>query len=67
MIFYALPERRGVYEEIVNWIGETEGYRDSGAVSAMYMKYDALKLERIVGSKRVPLMISGQKNVFLFT
>ena len=44
IVFYSLPDHAEYYAELVN-VMEDKG----GTVSALYSKYDVLKLERIVG------------------
>ncbi|KAJ3410687.1 hypothetical protein HDV05_003484 [Chytridiales sp. JEL 0842] len=61
VIFYALPEHENYYPEILNFV---EGDAAEGGCTLLYSKYDKMKLERIVGSKRVGKMM--EKDTFLF-
>ena len=38
----------------------------TATITSLYTKYDCLKLERIVGTKRVARMVQGEKSVFAF-
>ncbi|KAJ3068839.1 rRNA-binding ribosome biosynthesis protein utp25 [Podochytrium sp. JEL0797] len=60
VVWYQVPEYPQFYSEIVNGV---EKGMDSG-VQVLYSQYDWLRLERIVGSKRVGKMM--EKETFLF-
>lgn len=62
LIFYGLPENALFYSEFCNFIHEG----DHKMSLALYTKYDALTLERIVGSERSMKMLSSQNSVHLF-
>lgn len=71
VIFYALPDNPIFYKEIAGGYlakSEQEMLIDpgKGTVRAMFCKYDAMKLERIVGSKRVGKMIQDRGDTFDF-
>lgn len=62
VVFYALPENHIFYEEVVKgFLGVmiAEGRLDVGeaAVRSIFSKWDGLRLERVVGSKRVGAML----------
>lgn len=62
IIMYGLPENPRFYQEIVGGYlasAINEGKLDASAATArsIFSKWDALKLERIVGSKRVALLL----------
>ncbi|KAL2202863.1 U3 snoRNA-associated protein 25 [Sarocladium strictum] len=71
VIFYALPDNPIFYKEIA---GETllkseedmELEPGQGTVRAVFSKYDVMKLERIVGSKRVGKMLQERGDTFDF-
>ncbi len=75
-MFYGVPENAHFYAELVNMLVNTG---DSGAsidgqlavesnaiITTLYNRFDALKLERLVGTKRVGRMIHGDKETFMF-
>ncbi|KHN96950.1 digestive-organ expansion factor [Metarhizium album ARSEF 1941] len=71
VIFYGLPENPIFYREIAGeYLGRSE--RDlriepgQGTVRVMFSKYDVMKLERVVGSKRVGKMIRERGDTFDF-
>lgn len=82
IIFYSLPENPVFYTEVVfnNLIHlgilSNENKNEDGTssnlspematVRALYSQWDALKLERIVGSKRVGTMIMGKSETYEF-
>jgi U3 small nucleolar RNA-associated protein 25 len=64
LIFYNLPEHPYFYSQVMNYMKDDE--EGAPASVALYTKYDAMALERIVGSDRYKKMIAGQKDTFLF-
>ncbi|CAJ0641122.1 14968_t:CDS:2 [Entrophospora sp. SA101] len=76
LIFYALPDHPQFYLELLNSL-DTNPASGSDTTSnntckVLFMKYDQLRLERIVGSDRINRMISSttsgdDKKTFVFT
>ncbi|KAG0749492.1 hypothetical protein G6F61_001043 [Rhizopus arrhizus] len=72
IVFYGLPEDPLYYTEIVNFLGlkfnEASAAEEATfSCTALFSKYDFLKLERIVGTERAKKMCTAQKNVFMFS
>ncbi|KAJ3164602.1 hypothetical protein HDU88_005249 [Geranomyces variabilis] len=66
IVFYALPEYGEYYSEMVNMLEEGKT-GEAVSCTVLYTKYDRLRLERVVGSKRVARMCEGEKDAFMFT
>ncbi|KAI0842664.1 DUF1253-domain-containing protein [Hypoxylon sp. FL0890] len=71
VIMYGLPDNPIFYKEIVGgYLSKSEQdlklELGKGTVRVMFSKYDLLKLERIVGSKRVGRMIKEKGDTFDF-
>ncbi|KAI8078645.1 uncharacterized protein BX664DRAFT_303356 [Halteromyces radiatus] len=72
VVFYGLPDHASFYAEVVDFLGLKINDQASAAeeatfsCTALFSKYDFLKLERIVGSERAKNMCTAQKNVFYF-
>lgn len=72
VVFYGLPEHPQFYTEVVDFLGLKINDQASAAeeatfsCTALFSKYDFLKLERIVGTDRAKNMCTAQKNVFHF-
>lgn len=71
VVMYGLPENDVFYREIVaGYIGSTLEVGQTNAATAsvkcLFSKFDALKLERIVGTARVRNLISGAGDTFDF-
>ncbi|KAK9762664.1 rRNA-binding ribosome biosynthesis protein utp25, variant 2 [Basidiobolus ranarum] len=69
VVFYGLPDYPQFYSEILNCLTlpshDNSPFNDWTCTS-VFTRYDMLKLERIVGTKRAQRMISGDKEVFMF-
>ncbi|KAH0864085.1 hypothetical protein Bca4012_094221 [Brassica carinata] len=63
LIFYSLPERKEFYPEIMNMLDE--GSYDMMS-TALFSRFDLLKMERIVGTAYANRMISSDKSIFAF-
>ncbi|KAM7204098.1 hypothetical protein V8F33_001733 [Rhypophila sp. PSN 637] len=71
VIFYALPDNPLFYKEIAGgYLAKSEQSMlleaGRGTVKCLFSRYDAMKLERIVGTKRVGKMIAEQGDTFDF-
>lgn len=71
VIFYGLPDNPMFYREIAGgYLGKSEEDMTlepgQGNARVMFSKYDVMKLERIVGSKRVGMMIQERGDTFDF-
>ncbi|OAA42113.1 digestive-organ expansion factor [Metarhizium rileyi] len=71
VIFYGLPDNPIFYREIAGeYLGKSEQdlkiEPGQGTVRAVFSKYDVMKLERVVGSKRVGKMIQERGDTFDF-
>lgn len=71
VVMYGLPDNSTFYREIIEgFLGRTiqEGYlvSDECNVRVIFSKWDAQKLERIVGTARATNMIRGKGNTFEF-
>jgi U3 small nucleolar RNA-associated protein 25 len=70
-----MPENANFYAEFVNMLVNGGGQdaqdnklavESNAIVSGLFTKYDALKLERVVGTKRVDRMLRSDKETFMF-
>ncbi|CAM1500882.1 Fc.00g100440.m01.CDS01 [Cosmosporella sp. VM-42] len=71
VIFYGLPDNPIFYSEIAGgYLGKSEQDMriepGQGNVRVVFSKYDVVKLERVVGSKRVGKMIQERGDTFEF-
>ena len=71
VIFYGLPDNHVFYREIAGaYLSKSEEDMrlepGQGNIRVMFSKYDVMKLERIVGSKRVGKMIQERGDTFDF-
>lgn len=68
VIFYGLPDNPIFYKEIVRFLARTvlEQQIDPDMLKCqvLYSQWDALKLERIVGSERVGQLIKGMSDAY---
>jgi U3 small nucleolar RNA-associated protein 25 len=73
VFFYSLPDREKFYSEMVSFLGDDASDADGTRLSAptanvAFSAYDALQLERVVGSKRAKKMLAPDANsTFIFT
>lgn len=61
LFFYSLPERKDFYPELLNML---EG--DDATTTALFSRFDQLRLERIVGTANAKRMVKSEKDVFVF-
>lgn len=66
ILFYQLPEHAAFYAELLNLLEESEA-GETPTVTALFSRYDALRLERVVGAARADKMLRSRKtSTFLF-
>jgi U3 small nucleolar RNA-associated protein 25 len=69
LVFLGLPEHAIFYSEHLNRLNE--GLQDSDGATAsclaLFTKYEAMALERIVGKSNSARMLGGEKHTFLFS
>ncbi|KAJ1865284.1 rRNA-binding ribosome biosynthesis protein utp25 [Coemansia sp. RSA 2703] len=69
MLFYSLPDHPLYYSELVSLMLTSNDETASSAqltCTAIYTKYDQLKLERIVGTSLAPQLLTGERSQFTF-
>lgn len=71
VLFYALPDNPLFYKEIAGGflgrsVGEGKLAPGQAKVRVLFSKWDAMKLERVVGSKRVRVMCTDKGDTFEF-
>lgn len=66
LIFYGLPEYPGFYPELVNLLEEAEAHQEVTSCLVLFTRFEALALERIVGTERCRHMLTSEKSTFLF-
>ncbi|KAJ2119495.1 rRNA-binding ribosome biosynthesis protein utp25 [Coemansia sp. RSA 720] len=68
LVFYSLPDHPHYYSEMVNLMLTSNDTvsADQLSCTVFYSKFDQLKLERIVGSRLVAQLLSGERSQFTF-
>ncbi|KAI8326323.1 DUF1253-domain-containing protein [Martensiomyces pterosporus] len=69
MVFYSLPDHPLYYSELVNLMltsNDETAKKELLSCTAFFTKYDQLKVERVVGSKLVPQLVSGERSQYTF-
>ncbi|KAJ2244709.1 rRNA-binding ribosome biosynthesis protein utp25, partial [Coemansia sp. RSA 475] len=68
LIFYSLPDHSHYYSELVNLMLTSNDTvsADQLSCTVFYSKFDQLKLERVVGSRLVAQLLSGERSQFTF-
>eukprot|EP00111_Clytia_hemisphaerica_P018544 TCONS_00054861-protein len=59
LVFYDIPLYPQFYPEVVNFI-KTDDKEGSPSCTALFSRYDALKLQGVVGTERMKKMMSGK-------
>lgn len=70
VLMYGVPTNPNFYTEIVSLIGKSVFEEiadfDISTVRCLYSKWDAMALERIVGTERAPVLTHGQNEFYEF-
>jgi len=75
IVFYSLPEHHFFYTDLLNSLnaegGDTHRLNSSGTTGnntcvVLFSRYDALELERVVGSKLCKTLLTSQKRTHMF-
>ncbi|EFW99207.1 nucleolus protein required for cell [Grosmannia clavigera kw1407] len=71
VVFYGLPDNPAFYAEIAGgYLARSQRSQrlgpGQGSVRAVFSRYDAFRLERIVGSQRIGQMLREQSDTFVF-
>ncbi|KAJ2048282.1 rRNA-binding ribosome biosynthesis protein utp25 [Coemansia sp. S16] len=69
LVFYSLPEHPLFYTELLNLMLTSNDETASPELlscTALYTKYDQLKVERIVGSRLASQLLTGERSQFTF-
>jgi U3 small nucleolar RNA-associated protein 25 len=67
VIFYALPTYEQFYVDFVNLLpGATATNTAPGTVMALYSKFDAMELERIIGTQRATKLLQAHNHTHMF-
>ncbi|KAJ2820487.1 rRNA-binding ribosome biosynthesis protein utp25, partial [Coemansia furcata] len=69
LVFYSLPEHPLFYTELLNLMLTSNDETASPELlscTALYTKYDQLKVERIVGSQLASQLLTGERSQFTF-
>ena len=65
---YQLPEHAHFYSDLAQHLTTAEGIQAGHTTATvLFSKFDALRLERVVGSSRAKKMLKGASGTFLFT
>ena len=65
ILFYQLPEHAHFYSELLNLLEESAS-GEQATTTALFSRFDALQLERVVGSARSVKMLKSSTGTFLF-
>ena len=67
LYFYQLPEHAHFYNELVKLLASADSLDAAhSTVTVMFSKVDALRLERVVGSKNARRMQKAASKTFMF-
>ena len=65
-VFYNVPENAFIYKAIANRGAGIYPHHKTCRILSLYSKYDALKLERIIGTRRSQTLLSAEGTVHMF-
>lgn len=63
---YQLPQHAHFYSELVNFLAARDESAVYATVTVLFSRFDALRLEAVVGSSRAQKMLKGSSGTFLF-
>jgi U3 small nucleolar RNA-associated protein 25 len=64
-IFLGVPRVANFYPEVLNWLGGASDSASPLSALVLFTKFDALQLERVVGSERAARLLTGEKSTFV--
>jgi len=71
VVFYGVPDNPIFYQEVVGFVGASMGRgeveKKDAWVKVMFSRFEALALERVVGSERARRMVGSREDMYDFT
>lgn len=66
LVLYGLPECPQFYPELVNLLEEADTTAQTTSCLTLFTRFEAMALERVVGTERSKHMLTSDKGTFLF-